>query len=135
MDNVVVDEIASLWPSEEIPDEDWLYMRVHCQFVKGEHLSPSVFKNMPTEKDGMSTDWNKYSTPGQTRGRGAKPPDFYYIIKMLVGSVRKIQGQRVEHTPNPEMDNRAHTDVWGEKNEQVRMLLGRIAQRIPADEL
>ena len=44
---------------------------------------------------------------------------------MEVGEVRGIPGQSVDHSPLAE--NRAHTDVRGEKNEEVRLLLRRAA--------
>ena len=131
----MVNEVTSPWPSENIPDNDLLYMRVFHIYVKGDRVSLSVFKNMPTPLDGMSTDWSRYSTPATTRAGGNKPPADYHVIKMLVGSVRQIPNQIVEHTPDWEKQNRAHTDVWGNKNdEEVRVLFGRVAELIPLAE-
>jgi len=70
----------------------------------------------------MSTDWSKYSTPEATLGRARKPED-NGVVEMLVGSVRAISTLVVEHTPLPE--NRAHTEVFGNKDVEVRVLLQR----------
>lgn len=43
---------------------------------------------------------------------------------MKVKDVRNIEGQIVEHTPLKE--NRAHTNVNGEKTEKVKVLFSRI---------
>lgn len=101
-------------------------MRVHKTWLKRDgSIGLGVFKNAPTPWDGMSTDWQRYSTPEQTRNRVTrKPPAEYAVIKMLVEKVRAIPDQMVEHTPLP--DNRAHTDVLGEKDEEARLLFGRI---------
>ena len=65
----------------------------------------------------MSTDWQKYFTPEQTIAR-ARQPTANIIIEFLTGAVRKIPNQLVINTP--EVDNRAHTDVFGEKTVEVR---------------
>lgn len=54
---------------------------------------------------------------------------------MNVGEVRGIPEQIVKHTPDLEDNNRAHTDVFGEKDEEVRVLFGRITKLIPDEEL
>jgi tRNA/tmRNA/rRNA uracil-C5-methylase (TrmA/RlmC/RlmD family) len=136
VDNAVADEMTCPWPSEEIPDDHLLYMRVFHQMVKGEHVSLSVFKNAPTPQDGMSTNWAKYSTLAQTREGARHPASAYRVVKMVVGVVRQIPGQTVEHTPDWENKNRAHTDVWGDKDdEEVRVLFGRAASLIPLNEM
>ena len=60
----------------------------------------------------MSTDWDKYSTAKECRQRARNPVD-NAVIQLSAGSVRKIPGQTITHEPVP--DNRAHTDVRGEK--------------------
>lgn len=132
----MVNEIDSPWPSEPIPDEDLLYMRVFHTFVKKSYVSPRIFENKPLPTDGMSTDWGRYSTPSQTRARGRKPPEKYHIIKMVVGEIRKIKDQSVKHTPDWINQNQAHTDVLGSKDdEEVRVMFGRIAKLIPLTEI
>lgn len=111
------------WETENIPDSDHLFMRVHTwTFARDGILSAGAFKN---HGGGMSTDWEKYSTAEETRARGKKPPEEYWVVKMNVGEVREVPGQTVEHSPLPE--NRAHTDVIGEKDEEVRIKLRRLS--------
>ena len=114
------------WQAEDIPDRDHLFMRVHIRtFARGGILSAGAFKN---HGRGMSTDWDKYSTAVETRARGPNPPDEYWVVRMNVGEVRGVPGQTVEHSPLPE--NRAHTDVIGEKDEEARVKLRRLSVRV-----
>jgi hypothetical protein len=120
------------WPSELIPDEDYLFLRVHWRrFRKSGEIGPSAFENKPTETDGMSTDWEKYSTAQESQGRATTPSD-NAIIRLNVAKIRKIPGQTVVHTPIQRGDpicppgNRAHTDVVGEKSPEIRTRLSRI---------
>lgn len=73
----------------------------------------------------MSTDWAKYSTPEESRNRANRPED-NGVVEMRVGDVRAIPGLTVEHTPIPL--NRSHTDVFGPKTTETRVLLGRICR-------
>lgn len=110
------------WPVEPVPNNHYLFMGVHRNWLKpnGE-VRASAFKN---HGNGMSTDWSRYSTPEQTRHRRRKPQE-NLVVQMEVKQVRGISGQSVEHSPLPE--NRAHTDVLGEKNEEARVMLRRAA--------
>lgn len=81
----------------------------------------------------MSTDWSKYSTPEETRGRvrSGRSPDDYGVLRMNVGEVRGIPSQAVNHKPLD--DNRAHTNVTGptgNKTEvtRIRYLFSRIGE-------
>jgi hypothetical protein len=115
--------LSDQWPSEPIPDEDRLYRWAHQQWfdhTTGE-LSPTFFKNASdplTRREGMSSDWSRYSTPEESRHR-ARNPDVNGVIELTVHDVRAIPAQAVEHTPiqnhlDPDVrDNRAHTDVFG----------------------
>ena len=76
-----------------------------------------------TPGSGMSTDWEKYATAEQTRHRGRQPAENYAVIELVAGEVRGVPEQTVVHTPNRELDNRAHTDVFGEKTPEVRLKL------------
>src|SRR5688572_64208 len=90
---------AVIWPSEPIPDEDCLFLRVHWRrFRKGSEIGTSAFENKPTENDGMSTDWEKYSTAQESQAR-AKVPSDNAVIRLNVAKIRKIPGQTVVHTP------------------------------------
>ena len=55
------------WPVEDIPDGDKLFMRVHRNWCPGGDLSPGVFRD---HGGGMSTDWERYSTPQEARDPG-----------------------------------------------------------------
>ena len=70
----------------------------------------------------MSTDWNRYSTPKETRERG-RDPVANGVIALPVGPVRTLS-LRVDHSP--QVENRAHTDV-GMKTTEVRLHLLRLA--------
>jgi hypothetical protein len=116
------------WPKEPIPGEDLLFMRVHRNLLKSGQLHPGVFR----DHDGaMSTDWSRYSTPEDTLLRH-KTPHANGVIQSQVGAICEIPGQRVEHSLLPE--NRAHTDVLGEKDVEARLRLYRISEwAIPPD--
>jgi hypothetical protein len=113
------------WVEEDIPNDNMLYMRVHENHVQNGKLMPAAFRNHPTPQDGMSTDWNKYSTPQETKNRGKKPEQ-NGVVKMLVQDVRNIDELIVRHTPDIPNKNRAHTDVFGPKDEERRTKLRRI---------
>lgn len=123
----MADEIKLPWERENIPDDALLFMRVHKSQLdpNGEPI-PGAFKNRPRSTDGMSTDWNKYSTAEECRLRARTPAD-NVVLRLRVDEVRQIPLQTVEHTPKyepaatPPLINRAHTDVFGEKNTQVRL--------------
>jgi len=122
----VADAVDS-WSSEEIPAEDHLWMRVHRNDLEDGEILPRAFRNRPKDTDGMSTDWEKYRTAQDTRNDGRVAPGNYAVIRLNVGEVREIPDQTVVHTPDLEKQNRAHTDVFGVKNPQARVLLIRAA--------
>jgi len=121
---------AEAWDGENIPNEAYLYMRVHKMKIDsdGEPI-PGAFKNLPTSDDGMSTDWEKYSTPEETCQRGRVPLD-NIVIRFLTGRVRNIPEQIVKHTPDKENNNRAHTDVFGKKTTQAREMFMSIYEKV-----
>jgi hypothetical protein len=106
----VVDAVRPSWEKEEIPNNSMLYMRVHWRYLNDDGC-PEVgaFRD---HCGGMSTDWDKYSTPHDTLNRG-REPRYNAVIEMNVEAVRSIPNQSVQHCPFPE--NRAHTEVVGEK--------------------
>lgn len=107
---------------EEIPDDHSLYMRIHRQFIKEGILQPGAFKN---HGEGMSTDWSNYSIPSDTQNMARNPFD-NGVISLNVGETRLIPDQTVIHSPKD--DNRAHTDVLGEKGTKIRILFKRISK-------
>ncbi len=124
----VANAVGARWESEYIPDADSLYMRVHfTNLYEDGTMKPGAFRDIG---DGMSTDWEKYSTAEDTRLRG-KAPRANAVISMRVGEVREIPAQEVIHTPT--QNNRAHTEVFGNKrggDPEARLLLTRISSVI-----
>ncbi len=116
-----------MWPKEDIPDTHRLFMRVHIKTYTHNGLPVAgAFKN---HDGGMSTDREKYATAADTRARGRKLASEYGVVQVLAGKVREIPSQTVEHKPLYP-DNRAHTDVLGEKDEEARTLLRRFSSWI-----
>ena len=103
---------------EDIPNEDYLYYRVHKKEVRNGKVPPGCFseKGDGNEK-GMSTDWSRHSTPEEALNR---PTSRYLdgdrtqthgIISLIVGKVREIEGIQVIHAPRSY--NIAHTHICG----------------------
>lgn len=113
-------------PTEAIPDDGRVLMRVHKQYLdKVGRLRPVAFRD---QGDGMSTDWEKYSTPLETKNR-AKIPSDNGVISLVVGSIRENRRLTVVHTPhNADPPHERHVDVFGEKDPETRMHLLGIAQ-------
>jgi hypothetical protein len=122
--NVANNEELENWHSETIFDTNYLFMRVHKDNIYDDGtLKPGAFRNRPPEEEnqrpGMSTDWDKYSSPLDTKLR-AKDPSKNAVIQMSVAEIRNISNQVVEHTPNKKYNNRSHTDIFGEKKDKER---------------
>lgn len=134
----VVSEIEVGWEPEHVPNEGVLYYRVHKTVLDAYgHPIPGAFRNNPPKVpgSGMSTDWGEYSTAVETRRKGPQPAENYAVIRMNVGRVREVPNQVVEHTPDRDRSNRAHTDVFGEKTTEVRAkLMERYEVAIPLSE-
>jgi hypothetical protein len=97
-------------------------MRVHRHdMLSRAAVQPGAFRNHPTKHDGMSTNWEKYATAEDTRRQGRQAPTEYAVIQMVVEEILQIPQQSVEHTPDVENDNRAHTDVFGPKDARTRV--------------
>lgn len=125
----MVDGITIPWQVEHIPDSDSVYMRVHQSLLdeKGEPI-PGAFRLHPSDA-GMSVDWDKYSTAEQARQR-ARQPHKNAVISMQAGQIRVIPGQEVFHRPI--LNNRAHSEVLGEKTTEARVRFGRIFKMVIA---
>lgn len=126
----MADAVTPTWAKETIADAHHLYRRVHRKLV---NATGGIRAGAFTDHVGaMSTDWDKYSSPEETRSRvsGIASGEFA-VVALPVGGVRGL-GQVVEHDPLP--DNRAHANVFGEKDAEVRLKLTRICQIvIPAE--
>lgn len=119
-----------VWPVEDIPGDAKIYMRAHRMYFRPK-LQPGVFR---PHDGGMSVDWEKYSTPEETRQRAAKPED-NAVICLPVEGVRAIDRLDVKHTPDHTLgsENRAHSDVLGipdggEDQTEIRALLLEISK-------
>jgi hypothetical protein len=122
----VANKVNSAWVTEDIPDVDLLYMRVHYINLNPDGTArPSAFFDIG---DGMSTLWERYATPESTRAAASKNPMNNAVVSMLVERIRGISGLTVIHTPS--VEQQGHTDVLGDKrggDPKRRVLLSRIA--------
>jgi hypothetical protein len=109
------------WPSEIIPDGDLLFMRIHQDWIPGGELNLGVFRDHGI---GMSTDWAKYATALDTKNR-ARDPNKNEVLSFNARDLRSVPLE-IQHTPDEQNNNRAHTDVIGEKTPKVRVLLSRM---------
>jgi hypothetical protein len=77
----------------------------------------------------MSVDWEKYSTAEMTRARAINPAK-NGVVSLEAGMVRAVEGLTVGHRPSKKANNRAHSEVFGDKKSdpQVRVTLRRIAR-------
>ena len=118
----MADELEPLWDKEFIPDDNSVFMRVHRNDLDLEGRPvPGAFRNSPRGAPGMSVNWDKYSDAKSTRREGPQTPQNYAVVRLHVGSTRRIPGQSVEHSPDYVRRNRAHTDVIGVKDAEARL--------------
>jgi hypothetical protein len=122
-----------MWPIEVIPDASQLFMRAHKSLLLDGEIRPNIFREQGA---GMSVDWDKYSTPEQSRARSKVPAD-NGIVQLNTSLVRMIPGLKVTHDPvqegvvdnqgKPLSANRAHSLVKGVGiDAQKRVALSRI---------
>ncbi len=97
---------------EHIPDEDFLYRRIHPKQLKpnGE-ISSAAFSG-----DETSVDWEKYTTPQKT----LQGFPHYHLSSILAGIPRQ-KGQEVKH--NPTEENQAHSLIIGHKTKSISRFL------------
>ncbi|WP_457556472.1 hypothetical protein [Candidatus Harpocratesius sp.] len=120
------------WETEIIPDDNFIFRRIHKNFVINDSQFPNMQKvpqnvfNEPKKSwkeeylakwDGVSVDWDRYSTAEETLKRGEKESTNYGVIQSEVFQVRSVQPLDVIHRPikNHEKlkDNRAHSLITG----------------------
>jgi hypothetical protein len=104
----------TVWPVEDIPDPDALFYRVPIGWLRPDlKVAPGVFRE---NKGSISVDWEKYSTPAETRARQGGPERFA-VLRMITGQVREIQELTLVHSPIQNLvgqpDNRAHSSIFG----------------------
>ena len=113
-----------MWEIEQIPDKDLVYYRVHKTWMDNNNVKPGVFRERGEGKSrGMSTDWEKYTTPHESRSRApSSRPEVNGIIQFVVGDLRELE-LKVSHAPL--VENRAHTNVNSidSKKEEARLKL------------
>lgn len=118
------------WQIEDIPDKSLLYRHIHkTRMDKHDKSIPSESNfTIRKEHEGLSVDWDKYTTPEKILARISNTHKFeksefkdhndYYIYKLDTGYVRKIPDVReISHDPlfngNPaptgNPNNRAHS--------------------------
>lgn len=108
------------FPSEHIPDEENLYYRIHKVFFKDNAIQPSAF----TDKgNGMSMDWQKYSTPEESQIRSKVKAD-NGIVSFSASAIRSLNLNLIH---SPSKTNRAHSEAIGKKEPQIRVELARMA--------
>jgi hypothetical protein len=119
-----------MWESEPIPDDALLFLRVHRQWIKNNEPRLGAFQkrlDVTRNRLGMSTDWNKYRHPEETRTKLGKDPTDYAVLQMSAGSIRAdLPSDTIEHTPKEEEGNQGHTDIWGEDDEETRLKYSRL---------
>jgi hypothetical protein len=110
-----------IWPKEDIPDQDTLFMRVHVNNTdeQGEPAA-SAFRD---HGGGMSTNWHKYCPTAEEARQKASHPDRNGVVQFMVSAIREIPSLLVEHAPDHVRRDRSHTDVIGEKDEETRFKL------------
>lgn len=97
-----------MYEVEDIPDDNKLYYRIHKGYVRDGEITPGAFREI---QDGMSADWEKYSTPMESRQRARKPLE-NAIISFVVYQLRNLTLQVIH---NPARDNRAHSLIKGKE--------------------
>ena len=98
------------WPIETIPDDDFLYKRVHASLLDASDLDfipPATFRAI---NDEVSVEWAKY-TLANASVRRAHDPRVNGLIEIKASHVRSIDSLNVIHAPFP--DNRAHSNIVG----------------------
>lgn len=111
-----------MWPIETIPDEDKLFYRIHKNYIQDGQLIPGSFRE---KGEGMSTDWDKYSTPIDAKNRAKVPAD-NGIVSFISGDIRRI-GLEVKHdpicSPDENIYNRAHANIIGLSKNKEKLRL------------
>lgn len=114
------------FPIEPIANHSVLFYRVHKTFIIENEIVPGAFQS---KIDGMSTDWDKYSTAVQSLALSKVPSD-NGIVSFHVKLIRQEPYLDVEH--DPKLYNGAHSLILGipEKGElktKARLMLKRTA--------
>ena len=101
------------WEVEHIPESDFLFRRVHLNYLDKEDIDfipPATFR---VSGEGISVEWEKYATATESLKR-AYESNKNGIIQIKTGDVRNIEPLNVIHSPLKE--NRAHSNIIGLEN-------------------
>ena len=109
-----------MFQPETIPDGANLFRRVHQQFVRNGRPTPSAFRGGAEDRNIVSVDWDKYSTPDECRCR-APVPEVNMIVSLVATQTRSIDAIQVDHDPTDQ--NRAHSQIRGDLSVKTRTLL------------
>ena len=139
-----------MYPSEIIPDGSVLFRLVPKSMINKRSLRPSENMFKP-DSDGLSVDWNKYSSPHESLVRKGleyktgrtifKNPADYLVFQMKVEEIKQLSNElSVLHTPvfrgePPPIgapNNRSHSSIQGyvENDEETRLKLRDIAMEV-----
>ena len=138
----------TFWENEPIPNTDKVYCFIHSiANVNPTTGKPraAAFHNTPKQGDNLSCDWEKYSTPHETKTRIGqqfkngttefKNSNLFGVVEFVTGILKTEEyNQQIQHDPifnNPEIvgtpNNRAHSIIIGEKDEEIRLKMVEIA--------
>ena len=99
---------------EEIPDEDYLYRRIHPNHYDpdADKISSAAFKGGPE----TSVDWAKHTTPAKSIH---KHPTHH--LASIQAKIPRSKEQKVEHSPS--LRNYAHSLIIGKKTTPIARYL------------
>lgn len=109
---------------EIIPDEDFVFCRVHLAnySTTNEKPEPRAFSNTPSHLSNLSCDWEKYANEHQCKNRVLiynKDPEKYKVVKLSVSLIRNIRSDiKVLHDPicTEQEQNQAHSIIENKEN-------------------
>ena len=123
---------------EPIPDNDQLLVRVPRYHVDidGSIIRKTMAKKEVNGRMRKSCDWEKYSTPDQTRRRASRgpngrDPDDFGVASAQAGEVRGLvlaEGRQAQQSVihAPAFGNRAHSVIDGPDDLEIQMKLTRL---------
>jgi hypothetical protein len=104
---VAIKEIVT---SEDIPDSEFVFLRVHKNSSRDGELLPAAFK--PKGEDGLSVDWERYSTAEASRCR-ARVPELNGVARLCAEKIRAISiydgKDKLDVMHSPISENSSHS--------------------------
>ncbi len=137
---------STKWKTENVQNDAIVYVRVNREYIqkKGDKIglpNTGAFYNTPKNGSDLSSDWNKYSTPEDSRERIGKEfklsklgqyktSSEFYIVSFKVQDIYDLElEQSIEHSPRQEnfpdeIDgfpwNRSHCSIIGDASLERR---------------